>query len=172
MAEYFSIGTQYLDLIEMVQVSVQSKGVWTPAIATPGYVHAWLSAYKNDNSYPMWCYYTTKDVDFTDLYPDLIDTFKTIKAVRVFYEDLDADTPINVYISNDGGVTWDYQSETLGNGDGAAKSQEFYFMGSTMVTGKKFRVRVECLSTTKRMKILGIEIDFISRGESFNVSSD
>jgi hypothetical protein len=122
-----------------------------------------------DNGYPIQSYIRTKDMDFTDQHPDLAGITKTLKKFRLIYEDVDADTPITVYISNDGGANWGTAVSTVGTGDGTVKFADFYFMNSEYVTGLNFTFRVESLSTTNSFLWLAFEIEFMTRGESFNV---
>lgn len=122
-----------------------------------------------DNGYPISSYIRTKDLDFTDQHPDLAGIVKTLKKFRLIYEDVDADTPVTVYISNDGGANWGTSVATLGTGDGTVKFADFYFMNSEYVTGLTFTFKVESLSTTKNFLWLAFELEFMVRGESFNV---
>ena len=122
-----------------------------------------------DNGYPISSYIRTKDLDFTDQHPDLAGIIKTLKKFRLIYEDVDADTSVTVYISNDGGASWGTSVATLGTGDGTVKFADFYFMNSEYVTGLNFTFKVESLSTTKNFLWLAFELEFMVRGESFNV---
>jgi hypothetical protein len=122
-----------------------------------------------DNGYPISSYIRTKDMDFTDQHPDLAGITKTLKKFRLIYEDIDADTPITVYISNDGGANWGTAVATVGTGDGTVKFADFYFMNSEYVTGLNVTFRVESLSTTNSFLWLAFELEFMTRGESFNV---
>jgi hypothetical protein len=128
-----------------------------------------IDATHSDNGYPVSSYIRTKDLDFTDQHPDIAGMIKTIRKFRLIYEDMDADTPITVYISNDGGINWDTATATIGTGDGRVKTRDFYFMNSEYVTGMNFTFKVDCLSTTKSFLWLAFEIEFFERGEYFNV---
>jgi hypothetical protein len=108
-------------------------------------------------------------MDFTDQHPDLAGITKTLKKFRLIYEDIDADTPITVYISNDGGANWGTAVATVGTGDGTVKFADFYFMDSESVTGLNFTFKVESLSVTNGFLWLAFELEFMTRGESFNV---
>jgi len=137
-------------------------------VCTDGAIHK-IDTTKADNGYPVSSYIRTKDLDFTDQHPDIAGMIKTIRKFRLIYEDIDADTPISVYISNDGGENWDVSTATIGTGDGRIKTQDFYFMNSEYVTGMNFTFKVDCLSTTKNFLWLAFEIEFFERGEYFNV---
>jgi hypothetical protein len=128
-----------------------------------------IDATHADNGYPITSYIRTKDMDFTDQHPDLAGVTKTLKKFRLIYEDIDADTPVTVYISNDGGANWGTSVATVGTGDGTVKFADFYFLNSEYVTGLNFTFKVESLSTTTSFLWLAFELEFMTRGESFNV---
>jgi hypothetical protein len=58
----------------------------------------------------------------------------------------------------------------LGTGDGKVKFADFYFMDSEYVTGLNFTFKIESLSTTNNFLWLAFELEFMVRGESFNVT--
>jgi hypothetical protein len=128
-----------------------------------------LDATHSDNGYPIASYIRTKDLDFTDQHPDLAGINKTVKKFRLLYEDVDASAPVTVYISNDGGVNWSSCAAVLGDGGGAVKYADFHFMDAEYCTGLNFTFKVESLSTTKSFLWLAFEVEFMVRGESFNV---
>jgi len=138
-------------------------------VCTDGAIHKFDTT-NADNGYPVSSYIRTKDLDFTDQFPDLAGKFKTIRKFRLIYEDIDASTPVTVYISNDGGNNWDTATATIGTGDGKVKVHDFYFMHSEYVSGMNFTFKVDCLSTTKTFLWLAFEIEFFERGEYFNVN--
>lgn len=176
-------GHQDIDVIDTVNVTIIKapvttviKTVETTEVLTNTFdvVAADGAIYKIDTShadagYPVSSYIRTKDLDFTDQHPDISGMVKTIRKLRLIYEDIDASTPITAYISNDGGANWSTSFTTAGTGDGRVKTQDFYFMNSEYVTGLNFTFRVDCLSTTKTFLWLAFEIDFLVRGEHFNV---
>lgn len=137
-------------------------------LATDEAIHK-IDTTHADNTYPVSSYIRTKDLDFTDQHPDIAGMTKTIRKFRLIYEDIDASTPVTVYISNDGGVNWSASSATVGTGDGRVKVQDFYFMNSEYVTGLNFTFKVDSLSTSTTFLWLAFEVDFFVRGEHFNV---
>lgn len=161
--------TKHLDITVITTVTVSSVlGRTLEVIATGSGTHKVDATYA-DNGYPISSYIRTKDMDFTDQHPDLAGMVKTIKKFRLIYEDMGADTPTTVYVSNDGGVNWGTSVATLGTGDGTTKFADFYFMNSRCVTGLNFTFKAESLSTTSNFLWLAFEIEFMVRGESFNV---
>ena len=133
------------------------------------FVFAWADDYDSDTGLPIDAYWRSKDMDFTETYPQMQGQLKTIDKIRLWYEDLDADVPITVYLSNDGGITWAEKTHTIGAGDGKTKVQDYHFMHSTSSTGLNFSVKVGCTSTTKRFRWTALEIDFFVRGKDFEV---
>ena len=131
-------------------------------VATDGAIHKFDTTHA-DNEYPVSSYIRTKDLDFTDQHPDISGMMKTIRKLRLIYEDIDADTPITAYISNDGGINWSTSSATVGTGDGRVKTQDFYFMNSEYVTGLNFTFKVDCLSAIT---------DLVSNGTFTGVTTD
>ena len=161
--------TKHKDVTTITTVTVSDVLTSTfEIIATDAGTHK-IDTTHADNGYPISSYIRTKDLDFTDQYPDLAGMVKTVKKFRLLYEDVDASTPVTVYVSNDGGANWGICANTIGTGDGTTKYADFYFMNSDYVTGLNFTFKVESLSTTTDFLWLAFEIEFMVRGEAFNV---
>jgi len=170
-------GHQYVLIIDTVNATIIKAPVITvpttvtlsdvltntfDVVATDGAIHKFDTTHA-DNEYPVSSYIRTKDLDFTDQHPDISGMMKTIRKLRLIYEDIDADTPITAYISNDGGINWSTSSATVGTGDGRVKTQDFYFMNSEYVTGLNFTFKVDCLSAIT---------DLVSNGTFTGVTTD
>lgn len=164
--------THYVNFTDTASVAAFSFDAYTLAAGASGgatYVFAWSDDYDDDNGTAITAYWRSKDMDFTETYPQLQGQLKTVDKIRLWYEDLDEDVPITVYLSNDGGLSWDDVEKTLGDGDGLTKVADFHFMHSTSSTGLNFSVKVECASKTTRFQWTALEIDFFVRGKDFEV---
>ncbi|KKK69513.1 hypothetical protein LCGC14_2933290, partial [marine sediment metagenome] len=130
-------------------------------------LHIFSDTYKGDAGAIVSCQYVTKDTDFTDQDELAIDRWKTVYAVKLFYEDVFASTDIVVAISTDGGDTWPYSlSKTLGNGDESRKDATYHFI----VTGQFFRFRASSGSASTTFKLLGMEVEYQDAGTHFTVA--
>lgn len=128
---------------------------------TGGTVHLHNEDYKGDAGVIIPCQYVTKDTDFSDQDFPSNDRWKTIYAIKLFYEDMTADTDVSVSISTDGGVTYsNSQSQVLGNGDKARKDTTFFFI----MTGQFFRFMLSSGSASTTFKFLGMEIEYEDAG--------
>lgn len=135
-----------------------------------GKLYAFLESEEGDNARSIGAYWRSKRLDFTDQFPQYNNTWKTIDKVQLIYLDKITSTPVTIYISNDGGVTWTSRTRTLGTGNGKTKTADFFFMDKEVITGKYFNFKIECSSATKTFEWLGLEVTFIPRGEYFEVS--
>ena len=132
-----------------------------------GTTHIFSDVYNGDAGAIVSCQYVTKDTDFTDQDKLAIDRWKTVYAVKLFYEDVFASTDIIVAISTDGGETWPYSlSKTLGDGDEARKDSTYHFV----VTGQFFRFRASNGSASTTFKLLGMEVEYQDAGAHFTVA--
>ena len=126
-----------------------------------GTIHLHNQDFKGDAGVVIPCQYVTKDTDFSSQDMPSNDRWKTVYAVKVFYEDMTANTDIVVGISTNGGVTWPYsQSRTLGTGDETRKDTTFFFI----VTGQFFMFRISSGSASTTFKFLGMEIEYEDAG--------
>lgn len=133
--------------------------------SSDGKVYEYSDSYQSDAGTNILAYYQSKRLDFADQYPEDIDKFKTVHKVQLKYVDMTADTPITVYISGDGGVTWEYVSQTLGSGDEKTKTADFHFM----LNSEMFSIKVESSSTEKKFQLLGVYIYYHPCGEYFEI---
>jgi len=126
-----------------------------------GTIHETSSEFKGDAGVVIPCTYITKDTDFSDQNQPMNDRWKTVYAVKVFYEDMYSSTAITVGISTDGGTTWSTMSKTLGTGDETRKDATYHFM----VTGQFFRFKIFSGSASTTFKLLGFEVEYDDSGE-------
>lgn len=161
-------GQQNIVLIDTFDITVTDPVSENDVIGTDGYTFK-LGDYDSDNGYPITAYFRTKDMDFADQHAELQGMLKTIRRFRLLYEDVDSTTPTTVYISNDGGVNWGSASADLGTGTGAIAAYDFWFQTSPYATGLNFTFKIESLSSSTNFKWVGFEIEFLIRGEHFNL---
>jgi hypothetical protein len=105
------------------------------------------------------CDWISKPIDM-----DASGMLKTVDKVILEYEDKDIDVPISISISLDGGITFNQSIlRTLGTGDNASKTADFWF---EPMTAKNFVVKI---STTSALKFswTGLLLRFYIRSESF-----
>lgn len=132
-----------------------------------GTTHIYSDTYKGDAGAIIACQYVTKNTDFSDQDPLANDRWKTVYAVKLFYEDVYSSTDIVIAISTDGGVTWPKsKSRTLGNGDEKRKDATYYFI----CTGQFFMFRISSGSASSTFKFLGLEIEYQDAGEHFKTA--
>jgi hypothetical protein len=109
----------------------------------------------------MTCDWISKPIDM-----DSGGMLKTVDKVILEYEDKDTDVPISISVSLDGGITFNQSIlRTLGTGDNASKTADFWF---EPMTAKNFVVKI---STTSALKFswTGLLLRFYIRSESFEM---
>jgi len=161
-----------IDLCENVLVSVSAPDVHEVYVGTFGASYVFDCAYDSDCDKMFMSQWTSKDLDFTDQFQQYRNTYFTVERVLLEYIDVDADTPVTVHLSNDGGVNWTTKTLTLGTGDGTQKVADFWLMtgAAAECTGKKFVLRLSSSSTSTRFIWTGINIVFCPRGKYKEVS--
>lgn len=161
-----------IDLCENVLVSVSAKPVHKVYVGTFGASYEFDCDYDADDSKMFMAQWTSKDLDFTDQFQQYRNHYFTVERVLLEYVDVDADTPVTVHLSNDGGENWITKTLTLGNGDGKQKVADFWLMTgeATEITGKKFVLRLSSSSASTRFIWTGINIIFMPRGKYQEVS--
>ena len=133
--------------------------------SSDGKIYEYSADSQSDAGTNILAYWQSKRLDFADQYVEDIDRFKTVYKVQLKYVDLTADTPITVYVSGDGGVTWEYQYRTIGSGDEKTKTADFHFM----LNAEMFTIKVESSSTDKKFQLLGIYVYYSPCGEYFEI---
>ena len=131
-----------------------------------GTIHLTSDSYKGDAGVIIPCQYITKDTDFADQDQQSNDRWKTIYGVKVFYEDMTANTQLTVGISTDGGVTYESRAQTLGTGNEKRKDTTFYFI----ITGQFFRFKISNGSSDGTFKLLGMEVEYQDSGEHWTIA--
>lgn len=161
-----------LDLCENVLLSVSAEDIHTEYMGTFGASYVFNCDYDADNSKVFMAQWTSKDLDFTDQFQQLRNYYFTVERVLLEYVDVDANTPVTVHLSNDGGINWITKTLTLGNGDGSQKVADFWMVRGEAVecTGKKFVLRLSSSSATTRFIWTGINLIFYPRGKYQEVS--
>ena len=166
MTQYSDTCTDTLALTDAIlDAPIEKPNYYQFLGSINGKIYTYSGSYKSDDSTIATCKYHTKSLDFADIYEDCYDKWKTVYFVKLIYMDLSADTDVTVYISADGGETWNWMTKTLGNGDGTTKSAEYYFIK----TGKHFCFKVEHASDDKEFCWVGLEVYFETAGEWFEV---
>lgn len=125
--------------------------------------------YNTDYDNPIPCSWTTKALDFADQNPKALQAWKTINKITVYYDDLTADMPLTVAISNDGGLTWDIRMDTVGTGDGKSKTVDFFFRDSDQCTGQDFVINLSCTDFDGNIAWTGLLVDYTLRGSYFQI---
>ena len=128
------------------------------------------TAYAADNSKTIKCSYRTKRLDFTDQDEEGLNQWKTVDKIQLTYRDIDADTPITIYLSDDGGETWVSVSRTIGTGDKRTKTADFWFLDKESITAQFFTFKIECDSSTKSFEWNALSVYYTPRGEFFEIS--
>ena len=129
-----------------------------------GKVYTYSGDYVSDDGQPILCQWVSKQTDFAEQHQDLINTFKTIYKAKLLFEDLSSDVNTTIYVSTDGGATWDtYDQRVIGSGNSIPTSENYWFI----ITGHDFMFKLEHSSADKEFIWNGIEADFLPRGEYF-----
>jgi len=128
-----------------------------------GYIYTYSATYKSDNGASILSMWRSKTVDFSELNIKFANQYKTVYRVSLQYVDLDANTPVSVSISTNGGSTWT-SSTTVNIGTGLLNvaNKDFWFTG---VCGQFFDFKVEFPSTDKTFQLISMFIDFEPWGE-------
>jgi hypothetical protein len=156
--------------------TVTMTDAWTDALVSAtniayfigtaaGAVHKYGSTWHGDNGTAITARWESKDINFNDQHPQLIGKNKTVDRVWLKYLDRDTVT-VNVSLSADHGATWTTVSRSLGTGTGYPKESNFDFRK----TGRMFRIRVEEASANKDFLWTGIEVEFGTAGDYFELS--
>lgn len=113
-------------------------------------------------------YWTSKPLDFSDADQTAGGVFKTVDGVTLDYVDRYTSTPITVWVSIDGGVTFPYSnSRNIGTATGANKTAVFDFLP---MTARDFVFKVESVSTSTAFTWTGIHVSYYIRGPYFEVT--
>jgi hypothetical protein len=130
-----------------------------------GKVFEYSQFYFGDNSANIPCLYESKKLDFSDQYPQSDEYLKLVSRVRLIYVDKGLVT-FNLYISTDGGMTWENKTKTVGNGDGSTKETIFFFNK----IGRFFSFKIENSSSNVNFQWIALEIEFEPREAWFEIN--
>lgn len=111
--------------------------------------------------------YISKPTDFSEQDPQAHNRIKTVSLVVLEYEDKSANTPVDISISIDDGVTWTTISRVLGTGDNTQKSAEFRF---APISSKWFKFRVRSNDDDSDFSWTGVYVYYDIGGPSFEVA--
>ena len=76
------------------------------------------------------------------------------------YKDLSSGTNVTIYVSTDGGQTWEHETKSLGTGTNEILSANYHFIK----TGEYFIIAIEHVSTDKKFLWLHMEADIVPLG--------
>lgn len=167
MADFFNTFQRDVDICERAMVFSAPADDVDDFISTPGSVY--VIGGVADLTFAITGGWRSKQLDFSDVHPELKNRWKTIDHIQLKYKDLYANTPVTIFISNDGGETWDYRLKLIGEGDNMIKVEDFHFLNSDKSTGRSFIIRLESSSSTTSFEWHGISIWIRPRGEYFKV---
>lgn len=122
-----------------------------------GTVHTVSGDYLSDNGTSITSTWETIETNL-----GLPTAYKTVYKVTLRYVDKSASTPIAVMLSNDGGVSWQGTSKSVGTADGKTHTRSYWFNES----GEYFKFKVECASTDKEFQVIGLDVEFEPGGET------
>jgi len=165
------VGTYSDTCIEGISVSDSASAAAVSPLSTTfryyygsfdGKIYAELEDATSDDGEDIDAIWESKDLDFGDMYPELIDRNKTIFKVRVAYVDKSNAASLEVGVSTDGGTTWATRNKAVGTGDGTNKDTEFFFTS----TGTYFRIRIRNKSGSDKFQWARLTPLFADAGEN------
>lgn len=169
MATLTNTLSQDIDILAHTFVSVYNAPVLETFIGAYGYLRKIDCTENNDIDKPMSCYWRSKLIDPAESFGKEYDGWWfQVDMVRLLYEDIDSSTPVTIHVSKDGGVNWIWQHREIGTGNDKEKSADYHFLSKDLV-GQFFVFKIECVSTTKDFRWIGLEVDFIPRGPYFEI---
>lgn len=168
MADYFNTFKHDLDIADRVLVVAYGPDPGEDFIADDdGNIYAIGGVHDNANS--ITANWKSKRLDFADKFPQYKDWWKSIDLIQLKYKDQYANTPVTIYISNDG-VTWDSVTKLLGTGNNAVKTANFHFRNKARCTGVLFYLKLESSSASTSFEWHGIYLKFEPRGPAWNIT--
>lgn len=159
--------TDTLTLIDSYELALIGAQNWKLYLGSNvGTIHPYETTQYGDAGADIPCYRRTKELDFSDQFPEHIDTWKTISRIWLDYIDLGAcDTTISV--STDNGTTWTQSSQTLGTGSLTVKRARFDFIN---VTGRFFMIEISHSSADRQFQWVDEIIEFEPHTDWFSTS--
>lgn len=158
--------TESIELTDVVYDSVSVKDDFKYYLtSSTGKVFTYSGDYLSDDGSVILSRWRSKTLDFSDQIPQCLDSFKEVTGVKLIYKDITTSTPVTVYVSTDGGATWDHETKSLGTGTGEVSSANFHFIK----TGEYFIFAIEHVSTDKEFMWLHMEADVVPLGTYFEI---
>ena len=133
--------------------------------SSEGKIFTYSGDYLSDDGSVILSRWRSKTLDFADQIPDCSDGFKEVTGVKLIYKDLTTATNVTVYVSTDGGATWEHQTKSLGTGTGEILSANYHFIK----TGEYFIFAIEHASTDKEFMWLRMEANVVPLGAYFEI---
>lgn len=133
--------------------------------SSEGKIFTYSGDYLSDDGSVILSRWRSKTLDFADQIPECADGFKELTGVKLIYKDITTDTNVTIYVSTDGGQTWEHETKILGTGSGQILSANYHFIK----TGEYFILAIEHASTDKEFMWLHMEADVVPLGTYFEI---
>ncbi len=128
--------------------------------SSEGKIFTYSGDYLSDDGSVILSRWRSKTLDFSDQLPQCLDKMKEVTGVKLIYKDITTSTNVTVYVSSDGGSTWEHETKSLGTGTGEILSATYHFIK----TGEYFIFAIEHASTDKEFMWLRMEADVVPLG--------
>ncbi|KKN10426.1 hypothetical protein LCGC14_1036700 [marine sediment metagenome] len=128
--------------------------------SSEGKIFTYSGDYLSDDGSVILSRWRSKTLDFSDQIPQCLDRMKEVTGVKLIYKDMTTSTNVTVYVSSDGGATWEHETKSLGTGTGEILSATYHFIK----TGEYFIFAIEHASTDKEFMWLRMEADVVPLG--------
>ncbi len=128
--------------------------------SSEGKIFTYSGDYLSDDGSVILSRWRSKTLDFSDQLPQCLDRMKEVTGVKLIYKDITTSTNVTVYVSSDGGTTWEHETKSLGTGTGEILSATYHFIK----TGEYFIFAIEHASTDKEFMWLRMEADVVPLG--------
>lgn len=128
--------------------------------SSEGKIFTYSGDYLSDDGSVILSRWRSKTLDFSDQLPQCLDRMKEVTGVKLIYKDITSSTNVTVYVSSDGGATWEHETKLLGTGTGEILSATYHFIK----TGEYFIFAIEHASTDKEFMWLRMEADVVPLG--------
>ena len=128
-----------------------------------GKVFAYDDSYLSDDGTAIAGRWISKQTDFSDQDPSMLDVMKTVYEVKLHYVDWTDDIKVSVAISTDSGVTWNESVKTLGDATERTKTADYFFR----VYGENFMFKVENTSTDAKFQFVQLDVFYRKLGDAF-----
>lgn len=164
---YTASGTDTCTMSDSYITVLQDTDDWMYYLGSnAGLVYPYAEAYEGDAGTEVEAYYKTKAMDFSEQFPQLADTYKTITRIYLTYLDLQ-ECVVRVAVSTDNGTTWTEVVKTLGDGDLTVKTARYDFVP---VTGRFFVVKLSHSSSTSVFQWVRLKVEFDAHADWFSVA--